>query len=407
MHSDEIYAVQSLNGVDLVGNTMPLNWLSWLRTDAGKPDVISAVILADIVYWYRPAIVRDEITGQPVGIKRRFSADKLQRNYKSLEEMFGLSRDQIRRALKRLEDAKIIDREFRTIEINNKPMSNVMYIGINPVAIKVITFYKFPENANVDPGKLLGDAFSACTRITPTGDEVFDPGLLAAIEQAEGGVGKFATTLLANFQPPSCEISNEGGVKFAKTYTKTTYTETTITDSNISHTGAGASAGGAVPQNPPHMQGFSAMWDTDDKYRQFADILRMEFPLWRNMGEIEDAAADLGNFAAKEMMDVTAIREIITELHNALKLVCLGVKPATMFDAIFTLMQKKAEPDVIIGKFQVEGWWGENFGKKRPYPSQVAANYDATFTSAANKKSSRTGGAGNTPMSTFDNFLGK
>nr|WP_232204056.1 hypothetical protein [Atopobium sp. oral taxon 810] len=43
----------------------------------------SALILADIVYWYRVTEVRDEQSGEVVGMRKKFRADMLQRNTSS------------------------------------------------------------------------------------------------------------------------------------------------------------------------------------------------------------------------------------------------------------------------------------------------------------------------------------
>ena len=48
------------------------------------------LILADLVYWYRPAPIYDIKTGQLNGYGKKFKEDLLQRSYKNLEEKFGL-----------------------------------------------------------------------------------------------------------------------------------------------------------------------------------------------------------------------------------------------------------------------------------------------------------------------------
>jgi len=52
------------------------------------------LILADVVYWYRPAVLRDERTGAVIGQKKKFAEDMLRRSYSDLEEQFGLSKKQ-------------------------------------------------------------------------------------------------------------------------------------------------------------------------------------------------------------------------------------------------------------------------------------------------------------------------
>jgi hypothetical protein len=104
-----------------------------------KPDIISILILADIVYWYRPSTVRDEASGRVIEHRKKFKADLLQRSYKEFESQFGLSRDQIRDSLQRLEQVGLIKRIFRNIDSQNTTLYNVMFIQIFPSKIIEIT----------------------------------------------------------------------------------------------------------------------------------------------------------------------------------------------------------------------------------------------------------------------------
>ena len=67
--------------LNITGNVIPHIWYKTIVKESGKPYLTAIVILADIVYWYKPTEVRDERTGQIVAFKKRFSADLLQRNY--------------------------------------------------------------------------------------------------------------------------------------------------------------------------------------------------------------------------------------------------------------------------------------------------------------------------------------
>ena len=95
-------AVMQLAGASISGNILPIRWLTWLKTPSGKPDVIACVLLADIVYWYRPREIRDEQTGQIEYYEKKFAADKLQRGYGYYRDLFGLSKNQVRFAVDRV-----------------------------------------------------------------------------------------------------------------------------------------------------------------------------------------------------------------------------------------------------------------------------------------------------------------
>lgn len=139
--------VQEIGLMSFSGNVIPHTWYQHITKttehSAGKagvklierPYLEAIVILSDIVYWYRPQIVRDEKTGQVVSINKRFAADKLQRSYQQLADMFGLGKDQARAAVKHLEKSGLITTEFRTLVVRGVKLSNVLYIEPVPTAI--------------------------------------------------------------------------------------------------------------------------------------------------------------------------------------------------------------------------------------------------------------------------------
>lgn len=133
--------VKEIGRISFEGNVLPPSWLQNIKTDAGKPDAIGAVLLSDIIYWYRPTAVRDEATGQIAGYKTKFGADKLQRSYEQLAEQFGFSKNQVRRSLKRLEERGLISIELRTITSKTGiRLSNVMFLEPIPEKIEEITY---------------------------------------------------------------------------------------------------------------------------------------------------------------------------------------------------------------------------------------------------------------------------
>jgi DNA-binding Lrp family transcriptional regulator len=134
--TDEVKAIGSLN---FEGNIIPVEWLKHIRLSTNKPDLISIFLLSDIIYWYRPTTIRDEISGKVTGYKNKFKADLLQKGYSDLEDFFGLTRDQIKRSLRRLEELNLIKRIFRNISSNGSALANVMFIQIFPSNISKIT----------------------------------------------------------------------------------------------------------------------------------------------------------------------------------------------------------------------------------------------------------------------------
>lgn len=133
------YEVEAIGSINLEGNIIPMEWFNYLKLDSGKPDTISILILSDIVYWYRPTIIRDELTGRIIGYKKKFKADILQRSYSDFESLLGFSEKQTREALIRLEKKNLLERVFRHINVSGRTIANVMFIKIKPQAISSIT----------------------------------------------------------------------------------------------------------------------------------------------------------------------------------------------------------------------------------------------------------------------------
>lgn len=147
--------VSQFNGLNLEGDLVPPQWYSHLKNEKGKVQISAALILAHIVYWYRPVPIYDIKTGEFTGYGKKFREDLLQLSYEDLELKFGLSRNQIRSALKFLENKQLIFREFRDIKVEKHALNNVMYIGIYPEKISAIT-----ENQTNDSSQVIIAPFS-------------------------------------------------------------------------------------------------------------------------------------------------------------------------------------------------------------------------------------------------------
>lgn len=153
--TDEVKYIGSLN---FEGNIIPIEWFSEVRLPNNKPDLVSIILLSDIIYWYRPSIIRDELSGKVLSYKKKFKSDLLQKGYKELEELFGFSSKQIREAFIRLEGLGLIKRIFRTIESKGAKLSNVMFIKIFPNKIVEITSHNpisLQANSSFPTGKHL------------------------------------------------------------------------------------------------------------------------------------------------------------------------------------------------------------------------------------------------------------
>ncbi|PEJ95238.1 DnaD domain-containing protein [Bacillus wiedmannii] len=144
-------AVSEIGGLNLKGNVVDHEWFTRITFSNGKPHIVAIMVLSEIVYWYRPTVIRDEINGK-VTYKKKFKADKLQKNYQQLADTFGFTKLQVKRACDLLTDMFLIKIEFRTIHVDGKVLNNVMFV--EPVASEIKKISTMYQQVNEDPGYL-------------------------------------------------------------------------------------------------------------------------------------------------------------------------------------------------------------------------------------------------------------
>lgn len=173
--TDTVVAIGQIN---LTGNVTPASWWRHITLPSGRPDQTAITLLAEIVYWYRPSEVRDEITGALVGYRKRFHGDKLQRSYQAFADQFGFSKREATDALKRLRDAGFITLELRTIQTSEGiTLSNVLYVEPVPEAVLDInSMVRKSDIKNVTPVPFERNTPSVPTEPLPRSD-VDDPAL--------------------------------------------------------------------------------------------------------------------------------------------------------------------------------------------------------------------------------------
>ena len=155
--------VSDMIGLEITGNVIPAAWYENLRTEerwrAGKdkegnpkrilikskPHTLAILLLADIVYWYRPIEDREELTGRIIGHRKKFEADRLQRSYGAFAEQYGFPKDMVRKALRYLENKGVIDLELKDFNKNGMHLSNVLYIGLNVERLKELITLPLPD----------------------------------------------------------------------------------------------------------------------------------------------------------------------------------------------------------------------------------------------------------------------
>lgn len=122
--------LEGMNQLNIQGNIIPHAWFLKITFEKSKkPDLLSMIILADILYWYRPIEVRDEKTGSLIGLKKKFKRDMLQRSIQSFAKQLGVSRRQVSDALRRLSEKKLIIKELREISTPMGKLGNVLFLA--------------------------------------------------------------------------------------------------------------------------------------------------------------------------------------------------------------------------------------------------------------------------------------
>ena len=133
--------VDAMGSINITGNIIPAVWYRTITKENGKPYLLAIVILADIVYWYRPSEVRDQGTGHILGWKKKFSEDILRQSYQYYADLFGESKKTVKTAMDRLEKLQVIRREFRTVSYGEGLVcNNVMYVELKPDMLYRLTF---------------------------------------------------------------------------------------------------------------------------------------------------------------------------------------------------------------------------------------------------------------------------
>jgi len=138
MHTLESKTVRQLSALNFEGNIIPHHWYDQLKTEAGHTDLNAIIILAEIVFLHRPITILDR-KGKPL-LRQRFKGQTLNLQVAYFVDKFGLSDNQARDALKRLESKHgLISREYKTALEEGKRVSNVMFISLNLKRLKAIT----------------------------------------------------------------------------------------------------------------------------------------------------------------------------------------------------------------------------------------------------------------------------
>lgn len=126
--------VDAIEAIHITGMVVPRTWIHNLRTAGGKPDIVAALVLSEVVFWYRPKVTK--AAGGMPAYTVRFKADKLQKSYSQLADALGFTKRQCQEAVARLRTAGLVTVEQRTLRMRQGPvLTNVTFLEPVPEAI--------------------------------------------------------------------------------------------------------------------------------------------------------------------------------------------------------------------------------------------------------------------------------
>lgn len=143
--------VIAISKMDFRGHTICPEWLDIIVNESGRTDMLAVYLFSDFIYWHKPQVIRDEITGKIIAYKKRFKADLLQRDYKQMALLSRHTERQCRDSIVLLEKLGLIKREFRTINVGGRVIPNTLFIRMMPEKIKAMN--NIEEN-NIDINSL-------------------------------------------------------------------------------------------------------------------------------------------------------------------------------------------------------------------------------------------------------------
>ena len=243
-------SVKEAGQLKIRGPRLDDGWFKHICFDNGKPYMLAILILSELYYWYTPSEVKDEDSGNLIGEKKKFKADKLQRSFQALADRFGFSKRQATDACHFLREKNLITIEYRTLRLGEVVLNNVTFFEPIIENIKRISsMYQVEEETserdtlprldvrgsniqmgdlshlNVTPPTLGCETYTLTTTVTSTGlDTDTNNGVGEELEidipdefligfrnaPVDPGLGRFATLYEGEIGRPMTRIECDG-----------------------------------------------------------------------------------------------------------------------------------------------------------------------------------------------------
>ena len=165
-----IDSVDKLYGASISGNLVPPVWCYRIVGENGKPNMNAIMILAEIVYWYRPKVDYVKSEQDDVQLRKKFKADLLQLSYRKIMNEFNLSKDQCKRALDLLESMGLIRRYYRTVTSGDGTrFNNVMFIELCTEKVLELTCDETHDPDVIEPHRVCDESHEGHGNMHPPG----------------------------------------------------------------------------------------------------------------------------------------------------------------------------------------------------------------------------------------------
>jgi hypothetical protein len=135
--------VDAVGQMHFEGNIVDHRWFlsPLLRHKNGLVNGTAVWVLADIVFWHRPEIIRDRHTNAITGARKKFDDDEFWQDYKIWAVSLGLTERQVRDAVSFLHAAGIVQRRSEPVTLRSgHRTNNVAIISIVPEVLHQITY---------------------------------------------------------------------------------------------------------------------------------------------------------------------------------------------------------------------------------------------------------------------------
>jgi hypothetical protein len=186
--------VDRIGQMHFEGNIIDHRWTQHplLKLPNGKLNGPALLVLADLVYWFRPSLIRDPVTNQIIEVRKKFREADFWKDYASWADSLGLTKRQVQDAIAFLKKHGLIRFRTGTVQLHHGAFTNnVPIIELVPELLSFITYgiATAPTRRRDTPHVITGHPTRSNARPhTPQRDTVRDQHKRSKRDQQQGAV---------------------------------------------------------------------------------------------------------------------------------------------------------------------------------------------------------------------------